>query len=271
MKTANVIFCAGTCIVLLCMCTSCFFAANTSRSSVRATNAKASVGMNCESVCGPGFHYDRQGDKLGGREQVCTRYPYDCGYSCTTGWTIETLKDGTEFTCQTAKQVPPVYEEVQTYAEPVMPEEDARNVDCVNICGPGFHYDRPGDKLGGREQVCTRYPYDCGYSCTTGWTYEYLKDGTEYTCQTAVQNPPRVVATPHYKPHQMSERERRNMDCMNICGPGFRYDRPGDKLGGREQVCTWYPYDCGYSCTTGWTYEYLKDGTEYTCQTAVQR
>ena len=139
--------------------------------------------------------------------------------------------------------------------------------DCVNICGPGFRYDRPGSKRGGREQVCTRYPYDCGYACTTGWDFEYLKGGTEYTCQTAIQNPPRDVVPVQ----QVSERDLRTQDCVDICGPGFRYDRPGAKLDGREQVCTRYPYDCGYACTTGWNFEYLKDGTEYTCQTAIQQ
>ncbi|MBQ1925142.1 MAG: hypothetical protein II180_03370 [Proteobacteria bacterium] len=230
---------------------------------MRRQLSKSDLSQNCVNICGPGFHYDRPGGKLGGREQVCTRYPYDCGYACTTGWDFEYLKGGTEYTCQTAIQNPPqVVAPVQQ-----MSEKEVRDQDCVNICGPGFHYDRPGDQLDGREQVCTRYPYDCGYACTTGWDFEYLKDGTEYTCQTAIQNPPQVVAPAR----QMNEKEARDQDCVSICGPGFHYDRPGGKLGGREQVCTRYPYDCGYACTTGWDFEYLKDGTEYTCQTAIQQ
>lgn len=63
-----------------------------------------------------------------------------------------------------------------------------KTADCIQICGEGFVYDRPGAKLNGREKVCTRYPKPCGYACTVDWQIDYLVNNTEYTCQTAVQH-----------------------------------------------------------------------------------
>ena len=59
--------------------------------------------------------------------------------------------------------------------------------DCEKLCGEGFFYDRPGAKRGGQEIVCTRYKLSCGYDCTIGWNFEYLVQGTNYTCQDAIQ------------------------------------------------------------------------------------
>ena len=61
------------------------------------------------------------------------------------------------------------------------------NNNCVELCGQGYFYDRPGAKRGGREIVCTRYKLGCGYGCTIGWNFEYLVRGTDYTCQDAIQ------------------------------------------------------------------------------------
>ncbi|MBQ8346622.1 MAG: hypothetical protein IJY17_03400, partial [Alphaproteobacteria bacterium] len=100
---------------------------------------------------------------------VCTKYPLSCGYGCTTGWDIDYLVQGTNYTCQTAVQA-------------------GKEADCIKYCGEGFHYDRPGDKRNGQELVCTKYPKSCGDDCTTGWDIDYLVQGTNYTCQTAIQN-----------------------------------------------------------------------------------
>lgn len=67
----------------------------------------------------------------------------------------------------------------------------ALHMDCVRICGNGYHYDRGGDLMNGQERVCTRYPLKCGYNCTRGWDIRTLVNGTLYTCQEAVQNPSR--------------------------------------------------------------------------------
>ena len=189
---------------------------------------------DCVKYCGEGFYYDRPGAKNNGQELVCTKYPLSCGYGCTTGWDIDYLVKGTNYTCQTA---------IQTQSD--------KNADCVKYCGNGFSYDRPGDKNGGQELVCTKYPLSCGYGCTTGWDIDYLVKGTNYTCQTAIQT-------------------GYDADCVKYCGEGFYYDRPGAKNGGKELVCTKYPLSCGYGCTTGWDIDYLVQGTNYTCQTAVQ-
>lgn len=58
---------------------------------------------------------------------------------------------------------------------------------CVALCGDGYFYDRPGARNNGKEFVCTKYPLDCGYKCTTGWKFRYLVGGTNFTCQEAVQ------------------------------------------------------------------------------------
>ena len=189
---------------------------------------------NCEKYCGEGFTYDRPGAKNNGQEKVCTKYPLDCGYGCTTGWDIDYLVQGTNYTCQTAIQ-----------------EQDSDDANCVKYCGTGFNYDRPGAKNNGQEKVCTKYPLSCGYGCTTGWDIDYLVQGTNYTCQTAIQ-------------------DGYDADCIKYCGEGFTYDRPGAKNNGEELVCTKYPLSCGYGCTTGWDIDYLVQGTNYTCQTAIQ-
>ena len=129
-----------------------------------------------------------------------------------------------------------------------------RNADCVKYCGSGFVYDRPGALYGGTERVCTKYPYSCGYNCTTGWDIWYANN--PYTCQQAIQTPPNDD----------------NAMCKQICGSGFVYDRPGAKFGGKEKVCTRYPKSCGYNCTTGWDIVYGTGVDQpYTCQTAIQR
>ncbi len=61
------------------------------------------------------------------------------------------------------------------------------NENCERLCGSGYFYDRPGAKRNGRELVCTKYPLSCGYECTIGWAFRYLVDGTDYTCQEAIQ------------------------------------------------------------------------------------
>ena len=182
--------------------------------------------------CGEGFGGARSGSKNNGKEIVCTKYPLSCGYGCTTGWDIDYLVNGTNYTCQTAIQA-------------------GEEAECVKHCGDGFGEPRAGAKNGGKEIVCTKYPLSCGYGCTTGWDIDYLVKGSNYTCQTARQS-------------------GRDADCVKNCGDGFSYDRPGDKNNGQELVCTKYPKSCGYGCTTGWDIDYLVKGTNYTCQTAVQ-
>ncbi len=59
---------------------------------------------------------------------------------------------------------------------------------CIKYCGEGYFYDRPGNKNDGNELVCTKYPLDCRYDCTYGWNFEYLVQGTNYTCQEARQS-----------------------------------------------------------------------------------
>ena len=203
----------------------------------------------CKSLCGSKFYYDRPGAKTGAngkQEKVCTYYPLSCGYSCTTGWDIDYLVQGTEYTCQTARQTAP-----------------DNNTMCKSLCGSGFYYDRPGAKTGAngkQEKVCTYYPLSCGYSCTTGWDIDYLVQGTEYTCQTARQTAP--------------VEDNDDAKCKNLCGnSGYFYDRPGAKTGAngkQEKVCTYYPKKCGYACTSAWDIRYLVSGTEYTCQRAMQ-
>ncbi len=201
---------------------------------------QADKDTDCIRYCGEGFVYDRPGAKNNGQELVCTKYPLSCGYGCTTGWDIDYLVQGTNYTCQTAIQ-----------SETDEDQDDAKNADCIKYCGAGFVYDRPGAKNNGQELVCTKYPLSCGYGCTTGWDIDYLVQGTNYTCQTAIQ-------------------EGKEADCIKLCGEGFHYDRPGDKNNGQELVCTKYPLSCGYGCTTGWDIDYLVQGTNYTCQTAIQ-
>jgi len=192
----------------------------------------------CVRNCGDGFYYDRPGAKNNGQELVCTKYPKSCGYGCTTGWDIKYLVNGTNYTCQTAIQS----------SDESDPMSDAA---CVKYCGQGFAGARSGLKNGGKEIVCTKYPLSCGYGCTVGWDIDYLVQGTNYTCQTAIQT-------------------GKNADCVRLCGSGFYYDRPGEKNNGQELVCTKYPKSCGYDCTTGWDIQYLVQGTNYTCQTAIQ-
>ena len=190
----------------------------------------------CLMNCGQGFSYSRPGAKNNGKELVCTKYPKECGYGCTTGWDIDYLVNGTNYTCQTA----------------IQPDEnDTSDAACVKHCGEGFGGARAGAKNNGQEIVCTKYPLSCGYGCTTGWDIDYLVKGSNYTCQTARQS-------------------GRDADCVKYCGDGFSCDRPGDKNNGQELVCTKYPKSCGYGCTTGWDIDYLVKGTNYTCQTAVQ-
>ena len=193
----------------------------------------------CVKYCGQGFGEARSGAKNGGKEIVCTRYPKSCGYGCTTGWDIDYLVNGTNYTCQTA---------IQTGDD----SSDMSDAACVKHCGQGFGEARSGLKNGGKEIVCTKYPLSCGYGCTVGWDIDYLVKGTNYTCQTAIQT-------------------GKNADCVRLCGSGFYYDRPGEKNNGQELVCTKYPKSCGYDCTTGWDIQYLVQGTDYTCQTAIQK
>ncbi|MBR6409438.1 MAG: hypothetical protein IKS23_04285 [Alphaproteobacteria bacterium] len=71
-----------------------------------------------------------------------------------------------------------------------MAQKDIHNQMCSNLCGSGYFYDRPGAKRNGQELVCTKYPLSCGYKCTIGWTFKYLINGTNYTCQEAIQFEP---------------------------------------------------------------------------------
>ena len=213
-------------------------------------NTTSNDDTECLRLCGTGFVYDRPGAKNGGQERVCTRYKLPCGYGCTTGWDFRYLVNGTNYTCQDARQTE---------------DKDAM---CRQICdyvdeghGSEYYYERPGALSTpemGQERVCTRYPLSCGYACTTGWDIKQLvvnkKNGlqTNYTCQKAEQNSD-------------------ESECIRLCGKDFHYDRPGDKNGGAEKVCTKYPKSCGYGCTTGWDIDYLVQGTNYTCQTAIQK
>ena len=146
---------------------------------------------------------------------------------------------------------------------------------CPSICGSGFVYDRPGAKNGGKELVCTYYPLSCGYACTEGWDIRYLVNGTNYTCQRALQCGDKTVVGTKVSggkkdmtncPKETDD----NTQCKNLCGSGFYYDRPGAKNGGKERVCTYYPQSCGYKCTSAWDIRYLVNGTNYTCQRALQ-
>ncbi len=67
--------------------------------------------------------------------------------------------------------------------------KEFHNQKCIEHCGEGYYYDRPGAKRDGEERVCTKYPLKCGYNCTVGWNFRYLVDGTGtyYTCQEAKQ------------------------------------------------------------------------------------
>ena len=191
----------------------------------------------CLMNCGQGFSYSRPGAKNNGKELVCTKYPKECGYGCTTGWDIDYLVNGTNYTCQTAVQ-----------------KEDNKSA-CEKYCGEGFGEPRAGAKNNGQEIVCTKYPKSCGYGCTTGWDIDYLVNGTNYTCQTAIQP---------------DENDTSDAACVKHCGEGFGGARSGSKNNGKEIVCTKYPLSCGYGCTTGWDIDYLVNGTNYTCQTAIQ-
>ena len=85
---------------------------------------------------------------------------------------------------QTAKHIKIIQDEPSVA---VGDYQENLNTQCRAICGDGYFYDRPGDKRHGKEKVCTKYPLDCGYSCTTGWNFRYLVGGTDFTCQEAVQ------------------------------------------------------------------------------------
>ena len=76
---------------------------------------------------------------------------------------------------------------VLTTLPAVADEKAERDADCVRLCGQGYYYDRPGAKNNGQELVCTKYPLPCGYGCTVGWKFRYLVNGTNYTCQEAIQ------------------------------------------------------------------------------------
>ena len=136
MKKGSSILGFGLCFVLATMTISCGSAMHAShpRAAQYVQSNNATLDMDCKTICGPGFHYDRSGDKMGGREKICTWYPYDCGYACTKGWDLEYLKDGTDYTCQTAKQnVPRTEHEEPAYQDPAS-EKEMRDMDCKNIC-----------------------------------------------------------------------------------------------------------------------------------------
>lgn len=71
-----------------------------------STSAKiVEYDIKCKEICGhQNYHYDRTGSRLNGQEKVCTYYPLECGYTCTKGWKIWTLKQSI-YTCQQAIQV----------------------------------------------------------------------------------------------------------------------------------------------------------------------
>lgn len=62
--------------------------------------------VECKEHCGRGYFYDRPGSKNNGQEIVCTKYPLSCGYNCTYSWSIKYLVNGTNYTCQKARQNP---------------------------------------------------------------------------------------------------------------------------------------------------------------------
>lgn len=61
-----------------------------------------------------------------------------------------------------------------------------------------------------------------------------------------------------------------NEDCEKYCGAGYTYVRNGCQLGFKECVCLYYPLDCGYNCTEGWSLRPLVNNSKYTCQEAIQ-
>ena len=76
------------------------------------------------------------------------------------------------------------------YHEPSnLNEKNELTKECVKYCGDGFVYDRQGFKNEGKEHVCIKYPLKCGQSCTIGWDIKYLVNNSDFTCQTAVQQP----------------------------------------------------------------------------------
>lgn len=256
----------------------------------------------CVTQCGYGYVYDRQGGKTGKngkQEKVCTKYPLECGYACTNGWRIRYLVNNTEYTCQEAAQCDDKDYNVNASANP-HPDysgcpsgNDLKDARCISNCGEGFKYDRMGGKNKGKEVVCTKYPKSCGWNCTTGWNITYLVDGTNYTCQQAYQcDRPSKIPTvkfrkesDSYTPMKSSNYSSANINhqackagagesedaaCVTACGEeGYKFTSMGYKNGGQEKVCTKYPQDCGYACTSGWDINYLVDGT-HTCQKAIQ-
>lgn len=75
--------------------------------SVAGSSSCYSFSDKCKSLCGSNYSYSRTGSLTadnGNQEQVCTWYPLSCEQSCTTGWDINKLVSGTEFTCQKAIQ-----------------------------------------------------------------------------------------------------------------------------------------------------------------------
>ena len=83
---------------------------------------------------------------------------------------------------------------------------------------------------------------------------------------------PHIVWLPQQQDKSSGEEKiQKENGCKQYCGNGFHYDRPGRKNDRQEIVCTKYPNPCGYKCTVSWKIDYLVKGTNYTCQTAVQK
>lgn len=188
--------------------------------------------------------------------------------------------------------------------------QEYSDIACIQHCGHGYFYDVEQTNYGSDYEhiVCTSSPHDCGKDCEVRWHYRTAPNDERYICREATKIPlPRgcnsgsptkecqsgqMVQKRTSKPSKTQPaktgkhhkvvtcnlkcsfpdrpRNKKDDDCERLCGDCFYYDRPGDKLNGRERVCTKYPCDCGYNCTKGWDIRYLVNGTEYTCQEAIQ-
>lgn len=212
-------------------------------SAASAQEALLLYDLKCEELCGAGFLYDRTvtGDKT---EHICVKYPLVCGQSCTTDWKISRVAQDSAYSCHTAVQ--------SVRADDKGEDKDA---DCVRLCGENAVFDRYGDALNGAERICVEYPLPCRNKCLTGWDKKPLVGGTVYSYHKAVQDDTPID---------------RNAECLRLCGDGFSYDRPGNRMNGKERICVKYPLPCGEECRTGWDIDYSVGGSVYSCQTAIQ-
>ena len=159
----------------------------------------------CIKHCGHGYFYDvdrSEMDKI-----VCSNYPHDCDEDCMVSMSYRDAPDDSRYLCidvaivkKSSKKKKIKKNKISCNEKCSFPDRPRNKMDddCERLCGSCFYYDRQGDKLNGKERVCTKYQCDCGYDCTTGWDIRYLVKGTKYTCQEAIQNAPRYVRPGRY-------------------------------------------------------------------------